>query len=608
MAANGSVLRITTGQVSWDGGVNSSVNPTIASAANPTGLKPNQTAWQNNCTNRGACISPRFGWQDLAAFAVGIGIFQEANLYSPRFSFPYIIAQIAGRTFAIHVENDPVTIVEITIPGNPNPANIEQAWMTQGEEFLIIQDGVSEPLVWDGVVLRRISAMGGTPPYLRTAESMLYYQGRIWEALGREYWAGDIVGNPASIGNGTAAYGGRDAILHMVENTFTSIGGSFTVPTTAGNIRALNYPANINNFLGQGPLLIFTRQQIYAADIPISRTAWVATNNNTGITVKVAQINFGTTSDRSVVHVNGDVFYQSVDGVRSLFTAVRNFGEWGDLPISVEEARAINLNDRALLRFGSGITFDNRLLETALPFQTDVGVCHKGILPLNFDLVSTLAEKKPPAWEGLNVGVDILRLLRGDFGGRERAFALVRSSITGGIECWELTNYLLEDNNKFGNARVSFLFETPAFTWGDPFTLKELDTLELHIDQLYGQVELAVQMRPDQWPCWEDWTQWIECSPRNDCEDCGVLLPDECYPQQIYPMQYRATIVLPKPPTRCARTQARPLNIGYQFQFRFLIKGHCRIRGIMVHAFPRDKQPYLSVTPGCFSAGCGSGG
>lgn len=601
--ANGSVTRITTGQVDWSGGVNSDLAPTIRGADNPNGLGTNQLAWLRNGTVKQGTIAPRFGWQDLAAFVVGIGLLQEAYMYQPRFAFPYIVAQIAGRTFLIRVDLDPVVIQEVTIAGNPNPANLEQAWMTQGEEFLIIQDGVSEPLVWDGNVLRRISAMGGTPPYLRTAESMVYYQGRIWEALGREYWAGDIVGTPTAVGSGTAAYGGRDAILHMVENTFTSIGGSFTVPTTAGNIRALNYPANINNFLGQGPLLIFTRQQIYAADVPISRTDWIATNNNTGITVKIAQINFGTTSDRSVVHVNGDVFYQSVDGVRSLTTAVRNFGEWGDMPISIEEQRAIALNDRALLRFGSGITFDERLLQTCLPFQTDCGVAHKGIMPLNFDLLSTLSNRLPPAWEGILEGLDHLRLVRGDFGGRERAFSLARSTITGGIVCYELTDFLLEDNNTTGEARVKWNFETPSFTWGNPFQLKQLDTLELWIDRLYGPVEIAVEFRPDQHGCWEPWHKWTDCAPRTDCEDCNALSPCD-YPTQIYKQQYRATVVLPKPPTRCETSQHRPINLGYSFQFRIFVKGFLRIRGLMVHAFPVEKAPYLSVTQACASPSC----
>lgn len=594
----GSAVRITTGQQDWSAGANSDAVPTLQSSANPNGLRINNLAWMNSCTVRGGCIAPRFGWLKEVAFEQGIGVLQEAAMYQPRFDFPYIIAQISGRTFRIRVDLDPVTIDEITIPGDPNPANIEQAWMCQGEEFLVIQDGVSEPLVWDGNTLRRISAMGGPAPFLRTGECMTYYQGRIWVALGREYWAGDIVGNTTS---GTAAYGYRDAVLHMTENVFTSQGGSFTVPTLAGNIRALNYPANINTNLGQGQLLIFTRQQVYSADVPIDRTKWAAAENWKGFDQKVAQINFGTTSDRSVVHVNGDVFCQSPDGVRSLTAAVRNFDQWGDLPISVEEARAIEQNDRALLRWGSGIYFDNRLLQTCLPYQTDVGVAHRGIMPLNFDLVSTLQEKKAPAWEGVLEGIPHLRLLRGDFGGRQRAFSLCRGTLpdgSGRIECWELTNYAKEDENDTGFRRVLWAFETPSFTWGDPFQMKELDTIELWLDRLYGDVEFTVEFRPDQHPCWEPWWKFKQCAPRNNCEldTNGALLPCD-YPTQIFKEQYRATLILPKPPSRCEPTQARPINMGYSFQFRIFIKGFVRVRGIMVHAFPREKAPYAGITP-----------
>jgi hypothetical protein len=384
----------------------------------------------------------------------------------------------------------------------------------------------------------------------------------------------------------------------MVENSFTSLGGSFTVPTLAGNIRALNYPANINTNLGQGQLLIFTREQIYSADVPIKRTDWAGANG-TSFTQKVAQINFGTSSDRSVVHVNGDVFCQSPDGIRSLTAAVRNFDQWGDLPISVEEARAIDQNDRALLRWGSGIYFDNRLLQTALPYQTDVGVAHKGILPLNFDLVSTLAEKKPPAWEAIWEGIPILRLLKGDFGGRQRAFMIVRETAqdgTGTLACWEMTSYALEDTNSFGQSRVQFAFETPSFTWGNPFQLKRLDCCEIWLDQLSGDVEFHLEFRPDQHPCWEPYWSWKECAPRNECELPGALLPCP-YPEQRYKLGYRATIVTPKPPSRCETTQARPIDLGYGFQFRLIVKGHVRIRGFMVHAFPVEKSPYAGLTP-----------
>lgn len=749
--ANGSVTRITIGSTDWSRGVNSNVSPTQASAENPNGLPLNALAWGNNITMRGGGISPRKGWLRLASFQPGIGLHQESKLYTPDGQFPYIISQIGGRTFRVRVDTDN-SIDEITIPGNPNPPDRDQAWMAQGEQFMVIQDGLSLPLIWDGVFMRRsagnpqtlgvigvaavapavgspilltltapftgtagqivtlngntysvtasnafitlrnlffgfvgstfptgtsifedapdgsglivrtaapfvvppqtttvvvaietpyagaipndvgvgevsadwrITAAGLPPPganqvYLTnltdtpgaaiavnaligsigeipTAEPMVYYMGRLWLALGREYLAGDIVRGPS----GTAPYQYRDSILKMTENTYLALGGTFIVPTNAGNIRALAFPANLNTALGEGQLLVFTREQIYSVNVVPTRAAWATLSEPIQ---RVAQINFGTTSDRSIVGVNGDLFFQSPDGIRSFIQAVRDFDQWGDVAISVEEQRAIEGNDRALLRFGSGIDFNNRLLQTCLPYLTDVGVAHHGLMPLNFDLISTLASSLPPAWEGLNEGLAILRVLKGDFGGRQRAFALARGQ-SGAIEVWEITDYAQEDENLSGDSRISWRFETPSYTWSKPFELKELDTLEIWLDRLYGNVEFTVEFRPDQWPCFEPWTKWIECAPRNNCEDCGVLLPCE-YPEQIYPMQYRATIVLPKPPTRCATSQSRPLHLGYSFQFRISIKGHCRIRGLMVHAFPKDKQPYLSVTTPCSSAGC----
>lgn len=746
-----SVTRITTGQSDFSGGVNSNAVPTVASAENPNGLKSNQLAWLHSGTVRNSGISPRPGYNRLMAFAVGIGLLQEASFYEPDNGFPYVIAQIGGRTFKMDLET--LAITEVTILGDPNPADRDQAWMCQGEQFLVIQDGVSLPLIWDGVFLRRSAgnpqvlgvvsapavapavgapvlltltgpytgavgqyvflngstyvatdgvdfidlfrnaagttyntgdtvpagttvtapgqpvmttlapfvvplpgntaqdvAVNDVPPGLApavlvdvngdidswqipatglpapganqvylinltaapgaaiavnnnitsigeipTAECMDYYMGRLWLALGREYLAGDIVRGPS----GTAAYNYRDSILKMTENTYLALGGTFIVPTMAGNIRALKHPANIDTALGEGQLLVFTRRNIYSVNVVPTRAAWAALSEPIQ---RVAQINFGTMSDRSVAQVNSDLFYRAPDGIRSFIQATRLFEQLGQLPVSIEEVRAISRDDRSLLRFASGIEFDNRLLQTALPFQTDVGVAFKAILPLNFDLVSTLADKHPPAWEGASQGLDFMRLLKCDFGGRQRAFSFVREA-AGNLALWEITNFEQEDTNISGDSRISWGFETASYTWGRSFELKELDTLEIWLDRVYGNVEFTVEFRPDQHPCWEPWTKWIECAPRTNCEDCGVTLPCE-YPSQIYPMQYRATIVLPKPPTRCETSQSRPLTVGYSFQFRIFVKGFARVRGLMVHAFPKSKQPYLSVTEPCSTAGC----
>lgn len=733
-----SAVRLTTGSLTFEGGVDSNRVPTIASASYPTGLKPNMLAWLENATVRGGGIEPRRGWKRLLEMPV-TDLFQECFMYEPDSGFPYIVAQIGGRTFRVRVDSDN-SVEELTIAGDPNSATIDQSWMCQGEQFLVIQDGSALPLFFDGDTLRRslgpgqvvgvvsvlfvvpavgqvvnvtltdpysgvtgqriyingkvyiqspsssfitlknvaspftgtiypagtriyngstvdvvtvapftvpatgnsvviavspdytgsvpvtvkvsndlpqysITAVGLAPPApnhvllinvtdtpgtnvpvltvlnsvaeLPTATCMDYYMGRIWMANGREYLAGDIVLGPS----GTEQYEYRDSILKLTENEYLSQGGAFVVPTNAGNIRALKHPTNLDTALGQGQLLVFTRKTIYSVNVTPTRSEWQALSEPIQ---RVAQTNFGTTSDRSVINVNGDLFYQSVDGVRSLTQAIRYFNQWGNVPISSEEDRVVKLNDRALLRFGSGIEFDNRLLQTCLPFQTDIGVCHKGLMSLDFDLISTLAERLPPAWEGVLEGLDILRVVTGDFGGLQRSFAFVRSSL-GKIELWELTQNLLEDSNLTGDARLNWVIETPSYTWDKLFKLKELDTLEMWIDKLSGTVDFTLFFRPDQHPCWEYWHHWQVCSARNECELVNAPVPCN-YPTQPYRQLYKATMVMPKPPTYCATGAARPINIGYSFQFKLVIHGYCRVRGLLVHGLERDKQPYLGIT------------
>lgn len=585
MPSNGgrqSDVRQTDGSTSFEGGIDSGKLATIQSGANPNGLARNQNAWLSNGTVRGGGITQRYGWVRRCKIVSQPAKYQGGYMYEPDLEFPYLMLAISGRMFQVRVDTD-FSVNDVTTPSTQNDPLIEQHWLTQAEQFLIDQDNLAEPRVWDGVTLRRISAMGGPPPFIPTGQSMDYFMGRLWVANGREYLAGDIVLGPS----GTAPYGKRDAVLHVTENTYLAGGGVFIVPTVAGNIRAIAHTANLDTALGEGRLFIFTRKTIYAVNVTPTRAQWQALSEPLQT---VVQRQFGTTSDRSIVPVNGDLFFQSVDGVRSLLLAIRNFGQWANTSISREENRVLAFNDRALLRFGTGINYDNRLLQSVLPFQTPVGAAWKGLMPLDFDLLSNLGEKLPPVWEGMLEGLDHLQLFVGDFGGRERAFAVVLSRIDpADIELWELTNSERFDED---DRRVEWFVETPAYTWGNSFTLKELDSMEIWIDRMYGTVDFKVEFRPDSDPCWYPWHEWRECTARNSCEDVNNPV---CYPIQPFCESFRTTMVLPKPPHPCGQI-GRPVNIGYQFQMRITIKGFCRIRGILVHAFPRDKQPYLGIT------------
>jgi hypothetical protein len=578
-------------------GVDSIRVTTIASQQNPNGLPRNALAWLQNATVRDGGISQRFGWQPLGVIHDSSGLFQGGWMYDPGSANPYLMLSISGNMFKVDIDPGFGT-TNVTTGALGNSPTLPQFWFVQAEQFLVVQtgDGVTLPLFWDGTTLRRsigITNTAATPGQpgqneIPAATAMDYFMGRLWYAQGRNYSGGDIVGGPS----GTVAYDLRDAVLNVTENPLVLGGDGFTVPDEAGNIRALKHSANINTQLGEGSLYIFTRKAVYSLAVPVSRADWVAAGNGYSVSPSnqmplqsVIQLVNGAVNDRSIVSVNGDLFYQSYEpAIRSLITAVRNFQQWGNIDISSNEFRVLQANDRDLMSTASGIEFNNRLLQCVMPKQTPQGVVFQAVIPMDFTPISTLQTNLAPAWEGVYNGLDILQLFTGDFGGRQRAFAVTVNRTTSNIELWEFT-----DANKYenGDNRVVWQIEFPAFTWGDEFALKKLVSAELWVDRLACEIEFTMDYRPDGETCWLPWHHWKECTPRNTCEQGGL-----CYPDINYGPSYRATMTLPVPPVVCELASSRPSNIAYQFQTRLTVKGYCRIRGLLVHAAPVERKLY----------------
>lgn len=442
-----------------------------------------------------------------------------------------------------------------------------------------------------------IQTVPPTVPELPAGYAMDYYMQRIWYVFGdqRTYTAGDIVGNTAS---GTIAYNFTDSVLKVTENPLAVGGDGFRLPSNGGNIRALAHSSNLNASLGEGQLYPFTRKQIYALTVPVTRDDWIAAGSNNQPLQTVVQIANGATGDRSVTAINGDLYFRSLEpGVRSLVAAVRYFEQPGNTPVSSPENRILQFEDRALLKFASGIEFDNRVLMTALPQQVSQGVIFKAILPLDFTPISTFGSTLQPVWQGHWEGLDILQLATGDFGGLQRAFATVVSRVDGSIWLWELTQGSTTEN---GDGRIIWQIETPAFTFGKEFDLKRLVSGELWFDRLIGTAEIVVEYRPDGASCYIPWFAWKECSAKN----CAENIPPSCLPQ-TYPGPlspqgdgYRNSVTLPKPPVSCDKQMGRPSDIGHQFQLRITIHGSLRIRGIYIHGTAVERKLYQNLAGG----------
>lgn len=609
-------LHLVTGTADFSSGVDSGRTSTVVSVHNPNGLPYSGLAWLNNGTVRGGSIGPRPGWVKLCTVApAGSGLYQSGLLYESAVN-PYLVLSIGGQIMQVRVDTDNSVVNLSQLNGNlVNPASVTKGYMCQAEQFLVIQAGDwginnvgTLPLFWDGNNLRRSAGIisannvpgntgsgAGLTPFneLPAAQSMVYYQGRIFYAQGRTYAAGDIVGGAA----GTKAYNQDDSVLKVTENPLAIGGDGFRVPSQAGNITGMSYVANENATLGQGLLYIFTRRQIYSLAVPISRNDWInATGSNQPQQI-VVQRKFGAVSDRCIVPVNGDLFYQTPEpAVRSLSAALRYVNQWANLPISRAENRLLRFNQLNAMGSAPGVLFDNRLYMAGLPVQTTAGLAYQAMAPLDFDIISTYTQGQQPltpAWEGMTEGLDILDLFEGDFNGIQRMFAIVHSRLDDSIQVWEQLGSARYDN---GDNRITFQIESPAYEFGKFFALKKLDGGELWLDRIAGTIDVRVEYRVDADPCWQLWYEKQFCAARSTCED---LVNPVCYPLAPYCEGQKFPMVLPAPQEGgCVGMSSRPPNIGYQFQLRITIQGACRVKAVWLYAQEQERPLYEGLNDG----------
>jgi len=144
-----------------DAGVNNDISPLL--------LPKNQMASALNTTVRGTYVTQRSIYRKLSfdptsqtliqsAFTNG-GFYQGGCYFKPDSGSEGITVEIGGRLFLITPGNgiNAASAAEPPYGGgaSPNPATQPQAWMWQSERYVIVNDGLSKPLIFDGVTVFR---------------------------------------------------------------------------------------------------------------------------------------------------------------------------------------------------------------------------------------------------------------------------------------------------------------------------------------------------------------------------------------------------------------------------------------------------------------------
>ena len=449
-----------------------------------------------------------------------------------------------------------------------NNPSTEHVFFQQAENWLIIQDVQNQAYLYNGSTLRR--ATGEEVP---VGGPMAYGKGRLWVANGSEYYGGDLVyGDPAY---------GRDSVIRFTENTFINEGGAFAVSN--GPITGLAFAANLDTSLGDGDLLVFTPTATYAFNAPVDRDVWKDLNYPIQ---RFALLNFGSFNHESIVPVNGDLFFRAQDGIRSLIYARRDFSEFGNTPISRQVTRAIAYDTEFYLKAASSVNFDNRLLMTIQPQKVNNrGIVHRGVVVMDFDLVSGMGRKLPPAWEGVWTGVDVLQMLTIRIQKQERCFVFGLNQNNIGL--FEITKNGQFDFDGYDDVPIEWTIETRSITFGEPTNKKRLVSAEQWYDQVMGDIESKVYFKANEGECWHPWAEIKDCAKYRNCEPGEISCPPaviNCQEVKYYQPPARSRIALPQPPDKCDVQTGGFTRDGYEFQLRYVNTGRFRLKRVAMVA------------------------
>lgn len=145
----------------------------------PLLLPKDQLANSVNATVRGDFIAQRPTYKTIpmaldlpyAAAFLPTGVFQGAGYYSPDTGPESIVMAVGGTLLKVTPDAfGGSTVDDITIPGDPIPTSQFLTWMKQAENYLIVNDGLSLPIYYDGASSRR--SLGPVSLFLGTVVSL----------------------------------------------------------------------------------------------------------------------------------------------------------------------------------------------------------------------------------------------------------------------------------------------------------------------------------------------------------------------------------------------------------------------------------------------------
>jgi hypothetical protein len=486
-----------------------------------------------------------------------------------------LVVQIGGRIYRIRVgvRDSDFSYEEIPLTFINSPV-LTTAWMVETDGSLVIQDGQSNAIIYDGSTARRADPLKSEVPLGRM---MGYGNGRLWVAINtNEVVAGDIK---------TKIF---QSELKFTETQYFQGGGAFYFPTEITGLRFL--PSS--GAAGYGSLAVFglERTDMVRADIAY-RDLWATMPGF----IQPLLLSTGSIGQYGICEVNQDLYWRDGDGgIRSIRTAIADeTGGPGLTPLSQEVSRITEYESVSRLPNCSAIYFGNRLIMTASPFINKYGqTSFRDLIALDFSPISSMRGKSFPSYDGEWDGLLFDLLLTGKFNRQKRGF-VISTDYDGQNRLWEFvegqetdTFYTCAGTAVLTESAVPMIAEYPVRAWGNATEPKELQRCDVFLSDIEGGCTVAVYFRPDNSQRWIFWDRIEVCANVTD-------------PEGTTPHVWKNLLGQERPQIKTfSITDERNLltdkaqKIGFQFQIRTVVIGKAKVHGINVYAQPINQTQF----------------
>jgi hypothetical protein len=630
--------RLVEGVVSFIGGANSSVDAALISAT--------QYSWAENIVIRGGYPKSRPGFKFIKA--IPNGVIQGASYYRNN-SVEELVSLIDGRLYSLIPTNPSGAVLDVTPAGETNNYISRRAAFAVANNFLVIQDGVSSPIVYSGAssfrsrnILQELesfielqTAIGANNPRVNVSSTaglfpgmlvqaargiipgtivvsidsssqvtlnnnctltaistakffppgplqlnvsipigpiMVFGNGRLWIANGNQLFAGDLTGS----------YSGAE--IRFSETQYLTGGGSFSFDS---EITGLAFLPGSNTTTGQGDLVVFTRDQVSAVRSSVfDRTQWQSTP---GMQRRIF-LNGGAESADSMIVTNNDVYFRSLEGIRS-FLQVEQDTKVSNITLvdSLEANRVLLYDTERWVKYSPAVYFDDRALYGCAPkiqkingSSTSFNVVFSKLVSQDFN-PGLYQGNIPPSYDGEWTGLQVCKLVVGVFDAVKRCFALVCGS-DGNNALYEITYDDYSDTIPNGESTTALpiqsFVELRRLPFETPFEIKELVRADLGFSEIYGNVSWTFEFSPDYYPTFFP-VQTGQISFQTETQSL-----DGCAPSELA-LGYQNIRTI-KPSDSCVTGIGRKARFGYLFQPKISWTGHAKLSVFRLHASRKD--------------------